>query len=52
MKTAILPHGYNVEGDGLLKLTYPFSPTVKLALSGQMTRKGIPGVQSCMEIPE
>jgi len=32
-----LPHGYNVEGDGLAKLTYSFSPTVKLSLSGQMT---------------
>ncbi|MDP2364543.1 MAG: TonB-dependent receptor, partial [Ignavibacteria bacterium] len=32
-----LPHGYSVEGDGLAKLTYSFSPTVKLALSGQMT---------------
>lgn len=32
-----LPHGYNVEGDGLAKLTYTFSPTVKLALSGQMS---------------
>ena len=34
-----LPHGYNVEGDGLAKLTYSFSPTVKLSLSGQMTGK-------------
>jgi outer membrane receptor protein involved in Fe transport len=32
-----LPHGYNVEGDGLAKLTYHFTPTVKLALSGQFT---------------
>lgn len=30
-----LPHGYDVAGDGLAKLTYTFSPTVKLALSGQ-----------------
>ncbi|MFC2103112.1 TonB-dependent receptor domain-containing protein [Bacteroidota bacterium] len=34
-----LPHGYNVEGDGLLKLTYSFNPTLKLSLSGQLTRK-------------
>jgi outer membrane receptor protein involved in Fe transport len=34
-----LPHGYSVEGDGLAKLTYSFSPTVKLSVSGQMTRK-------------
>jgi outer membrane receptor protein involved in Fe transport len=32
-----LPHGYNVEGDGLAKLTYHFTPAVKLALSGQMS---------------
>jgi outer membrane receptor protein involved in Fe transport len=32
-----LPHGYNVEGDGLAKLTYLFTPTVKLALSGEFT---------------
>lgn len=32
-----LPHGYNVEGDGLAKLTYHFTPNVKLALTGQMT---------------
>ena len=38
-----LPHGYNVEGDGLVKLTYSFSPTVKLALSGQMTGKEYQG---------
>ena len=38
-----LPHGYYVEGDGLAKLTYTFSPTVKLALSGQMTRKEFQG---------
>jgi outer membrane receptor protein involved in Fe transport len=38
-----LPHGYNLEGDGLAKLTYSFSPTVKLALSGQMTRKEYQG---------
>lgn len=34
-----LPHGYNVEGDGLAKLTYQFAPTVKLAISGQLTGK-------------
>ena len=38
-----LPHGYNVEGDGLLKLTYSFNPTVKLALSGQLTGKEYQG---------
>jgi len=38
-----LPHGYNVEGDGLAKLTYSFSPTVKFALSGQMTGKEFQG---------
>lgn len=32
-----LPHGYNVEGDGLAKLTYSMSPTIKISLSGQMT---------------
>jgi len=31
-----LPHGYNVEGDGLAKLTYSFSPTIKFSLSGQL----------------
>jgi outer membrane receptor for ferrienterochelin and colicin len=32
-----LPHGYNVEEDGLAKLTYHFNPTFKLALSGQLS---------------
>jgi len=31
-----LPHGYNVEGNGLAKLTYSFSPTVKFSLSGEL----------------
>lgn len=30
------PHGYNVEGDGLAKLTYFFSPTIKFSLSGEL----------------
>lgn len=38
-----LPHGYNVEGNGLAKLTYLFSPTVKLSLSGEMTGKKYQG---------
>jgi len=38
-----LPHGYNVEGDGLAKLTYHFTPTIKLALSGQMTGRKYQG---------
>ncbi|MCW8960243.1 MAG: TonB-dependent receptor [Ignavibacteriaceae bacterium] len=38
-----LPHGYNVEGDGLAKLTYTFSPTIKLALSGQLTGREYQG---------
>ncbi|HEY6906837.1 MAG TPA: TonB-dependent receptor, partial [Ignavibacteriaceae bacterium] len=32
-----LPHGYNVEGDALAKLTYHFDPNIKLAVSGQLT---------------
>ncbi len=32
-----LPHGYNVESDGLAKLTYHFSPTIKIAASGQLS---------------
>jgi outer membrane receptor protein involved in Fe transport len=38
-----LPHGYNVEGDGLAKLTYFASPTIKLALSGQITDRKYQG---------
>ena len=32
-----LPHGYSLERDGLSKLTYRATPTLKLSLSGQMT---------------
>jgi outer membrane receptor protein involved in Fe transport len=38
-----LPHGYNVEGDGLAKLTYFASPTIKLSLSGQLTDRKYQG---------
>ena len=32
-----LPHGYNWERDGFAKLTYRYSPMMKLSLSSQMT---------------
>jgi outer membrane receptor protein involved in Fe transport len=38
-----LPHGYSVEGDGLAKLTYFASPTIKLSLSGQLTDREYQG---------
>ncbi len=34
-----LPHGYNLERDGFGKLTYYLTPTIKLALSGQLTER-------------
>jgi len=33
-----LPHGYSLERDGLAKLTYQFSPTLKLSITDQATR--------------
>ena len=33
-----LPHGYNWERDGFAKLTYRYSPTIKLSLSSQITQ--------------
>ena len=33
-----LPHGYSLQRDGFGKLTYKFSPTVKLSLSDQVTQ--------------
>jgi hypothetical protein len=32
-----LPHGYSLERDGLIKLTYKATPTLKMSLSGQST---------------
>lgn len=32
-----LPHGYSLEKDGLMKLTYRFNPELKLSLSAQQT---------------
>ena len=33
-----LPHGYSLERDGFLKLTYRFKPTLKLSFTGQETQ--------------
>jgi hypothetical protein len=38
-----LPHGYNVEGDGLAKLTYFASPTIKFYFTGQLTNREYQG---------
>ncbi|UCE05096.1 MAG: TonB-dependent receptor, partial [bacterium] len=33
-----LPHGYSIERDGLAKLTYRFSPSLKLSITDQITK--------------
>ena len=38
-----LPHGYSLEREGFVKLTYRFTPMIKLALSDQVTQNEVQG---------
>ncbi len=42
-KDSYLPHGYNSAADGFGKLTYFVSPTIKLALSSQISNTKVQG---------
>jgi len=42
-ENSYLPHGYSLERDGFAKLTYKFTPVLKLSLSNQLTENEYQG---------